>query len=124
MLEKILVLEDDRSNLEILKIMFESENYEVMGIADAALLQKSLNDFRPDLLVMDIDLGDTDGRRLANDLKTSIAYNSLPIVLVTALGYGEIAKIECDADAILAKPLDVDSMVLAVHTLLYNNVLI
>lgn len=124
MLEKILVLENDQSNLDILTIMLEFENYVVKGIDNANLLQKSLKDFQPDLLVMDIDLGNADGRKLCNDLKGDVTFNQIPIILITALNYNEITKIECDADAILAKPFNVDTVILTVYTLLNNNILI
>ncbi|MFC3366184.1 PleD family two-component system response regulator [Pedobacter fastidiosus] len=112
------MLEDDQSNLDILKIMLESENYTVEGIYDANKLKDSLKDFQPDLLVMDIDLGNADGRLLCNELKSDANFKQMPIILITGISHSQIAKIECEADAIIGKPFNVKNVILAVDTLL------
>ena len=44
----------------------------------------TLSNFRPDIVIMDIYLGDSDGRNLCQQLKTSTDFKNIPIILYSA----------------------------------------
>ncbi|MCX2430765.1 MULTISPECIES: response regulator [unclassified Pedobacter] len=118
MIYKILVIDDDQSVLDSLELLLESEGYHVKSINSPTLIADSLMDFTPNLILMDIRLGNEDGRLLCNEMKQNSFTEHIPIILVTGLSFNEISKIDCMADAILGKPYHMQNLLLTINTLL------
>ncbi|UKT64777.1 response regulator [Pedobacter mucosus] len=103
-IKKILAVDDDASVLELIPLIFES--YLVKGISTIENLDKVIGDFKPDIILLDIVMGNIDGRTICNQLKNSLITAHIPVILLTA----SILKpdsIPCKSDAILEKPFDI-----------------
>ena len=61
-MSKILILDDDTSNAEVIQLVLEDQDFEVRSIHKSALLDAAIKNFGPDLVVMDILLDNDDGR--------------------------------------------------------------
>lgn len=101
---KILVLDDNADILEAVSMVLQRKQLDVVTIKDAEELNESLARYKPDLLLMDIALGQYDGRTLCRRLKNSALYHDMAIVLFTAQTYTEESIHNSGADAIIAKP--------------------
>ena len=110
MKNKILIVEDDRAALGMLELLFEEAGYIVLAVESAREINPSLASFEPDILLMDIQLGDGDGRLICDEIKTGNLEKDLPIILITALPYHELSKIESLADAVIGKPHDIRNL--------------
>ena len=105
---KILVVEDEAVVLYTLELILKQHGYEVKGAADGAVALATAETFKPDILLCDINLPDTDGIRLAIGLK-----NTLPHCRIILLS-GEITSADLLEEAkshgyffeVLAKPTD------------------
>jgi two-component system, cell cycle response regulator DivK len=106
MSKKILVVEDQEDNRQILRDLLSSAGYEMSEAGDGQKALTAVSRNRPDLILMDIQLPIMDGyeatRRIKSDPKTS----AIPIIVVTsyALSGDETKAREAGCDAYVTKP--------------------
>lgn len=107
----ILVIDDDKSILEVIRIVLEEADYNV--IIDhtgeyfdnpAALL--------PDLVLLDIQLAGHDGQTICKELKSKEETKDIPVIMISAFTKKNIKEIvkKCDANSYLAKPFDIEEL--------------
>ena len=104
---KILIIDDDKDILEIVKLLLTMHNYSVLGIFDADEILAQINFFEPDLILLDIDLGNYDGRKICKQLKTHKIYKNIPVILVSANDQLKETYAECKACDFITKPFDI-----------------
>jgi DNA-binding response OmpR family regulator len=114
MAKKILVIEDDKDVLDAIVYILENEKYEVIASSDSKIL-KSINDYDPDLLLMDNWLtewkSDANGEQLSRELKSNPATSHIPIIIISAVSnIKEIAEAGL-ADSYLHKPFDINELI-------------
>jgi DNA-binding response OmpR family regulator len=103
---RILVVDNDQSNAEVIQMVLEDQDFEVESICQSDLLNAAVKRFRPDLIVMDILLDHGDGRTLCNLLKSDVQTMDIPILLITAMLESKAREIRNKADALMFKPFD------------------
>ncbi|MCA9427381.1 MAG: sigma-54-dependent Fis family transcriptional regulator, partial [Candidatus Omnitrophica bacterium] len=103
---QILVVDDEANIRKFLKKSLERDGYEVRlaGTGEEALT--SLEDERPDLLVLDVWLPDANGMDLLSDIRRTDP--DLPIIIITAFGEIKMAveAIKAGASDFVVKPFD------------------
>lgn len=105
---KILVVDDDVVNRDILKTRLEAAGYEVAEAANGeegiSLAQK----LPPDLIILDVMMPKVDGLLACRILKTNEKTKGIPIVMLTARSQQleELRGWESGADEYLTKPCD------------------
>jgi DNA-binding response OmpR family regulator len=110
--KKILVVDDDRDIREIIIMILEAEGYHVSGLDKGEAVVTTVQETRPDLLLLDIQLGDRDGRDICRELKQHPATQAIPIMMISANhGRQSLCEKECNADDFLAKPFDITELV-------------
>lgn len=80
----ILVVDDNPTNLELLVELLQMEDYNVVSAVDGATARKMIQQTRPDLILMDIALPDTDGLTLTREIKGDPKTADITIIAVTA----------------------------------------
>lgn len=103
---RILVVENDLSNAEVIELILRQDDHEVISIQQSHLLDRTIEKFIPDLIIMDIILDNQDGRILCNNLKTQTATRHIPIMLITAMIESQAREVKCQADHLMLKPFD------------------
>jgi CheY-like chemotaxis protein len=106
--EQILIVDDNPDNLKLLRFILSSQGYELRGAGDAAEALTILESFRPQLILLDLQLPSMDGLDLTRRLKADPRTHDIPIVAVTAYamkGDEEKAR-EAGCDDYLTKPID------------------
>jgi DNA-binding response OmpR family regulator len=107
----VLVVDDDLDLLEMVSIVLKRHEMNVSCINNGSVLEDSIAETRPDIILMDIYLGDSDGRNLCHSLKTSDQYRNIPVILYSA-GFITSASIENSlADDFLVKPFDISKLI-------------
>lgn len=115
---KVLVVDDDNDLLEMITFVLAKHQLEVYCTDKGSNLQDMLAKTTPDILLMDIYLGDSDGRELCKSLKGSEQHQGLPIILYSA-GFISTSSIqESLADDFVSKPFDVSQLVGKIRSLL------
>lgn len=83
MKKHILLIDDETEILEVLKQVLTLEGYRVTAVTSAAEAKKLATTDRPDLVSTDLQLEDSDGLQLVEQLKTM--YPDLPVILLTGV---------------------------------------
>jgi CheY-like chemotaxis protein len=105
---RVLIVDDNATNLKLASRVLESEGYEVAQAADAEQAQEMLKSAIPDLILMDIALPGMDGLTLTRHLKDDPRLRHVPVVAMTAFamkGDEEKAR-EAGCDGYISKPID------------------
>jgi DNA-binding response OmpR family regulator len=103
--EQVLVVEDDSSIAELLKIVLERQGYIVSIVGTCAAATKALEDTRPALVLLDLMLPDGHGLDLLRWLRNDLG-SALPVVVLTAFRQEEKAlrAFELGAADFISKP--------------------
>jgi two-component system, cell cycle response regulator DivK len=104
----ILVVDDNAANLKLLRMLLVGEAYDVRTAGDAAEALAVLNEFRPRLILMDLQMPGMDGFELTRRLKADPATRGILIVALTAYamkGDEERAR-AAGCDGYVSKPID------------------
>ena len=106
----ILYIEDNPDNRLLVKRILLAEGYLLLEAGDAHEALDVLQRTRPDLILMDINMPDTDGYSLTAQIKARPGFERVPILALTAnVMRGDKEKtLEAGCDGYIQKPIDID----------------
>jgi two-component system cell cycle response regulator DivK len=115
-LAKVLVVEDNPTNMALAVIILESVGHTVLSARDAETGLRLARGELPGLILMDIQLPGMDGLEATTLLKLDDATRAIPVIAVTALVMnGDRERIlAAGCDGYLAKPASYESFLSAV----------
>jgi two-component system cell cycle response regulator DivK len=118
--QKILVVEDNELNLKLFCDLLRAHGFEAEPVRDGREAVARARAFRPDLVVMDIQMPHISGLELIEQLKSDADLRATPIMAVTAYAAkGDEERIrEAGAEGYVSKPISVVRFVEAVRALL------
>ena len=106
--EAILVVDDNPANAILLSYLLTKKGYDVRTAADAVEALEILEEFRPRMIMMDVQLPGMDGLELTKRLKANRRTGEIIIIALTAYamkGDEERAR-EAGCDGYVSKPID------------------
>ena len=107
----ILIVDDDRDSTHLLKILLEKTGgYVVHEENDAVKAHQSAQNFRPDLILLDIMMPWKDGGDVARQIDADPQLQRTPIIFLTALGDAR-AGLRIQGHPVLAKPINVPELI-------------
>ena len=106
MTKRILVVEDQEDNRQILRDLLTNAGYEMLVAEDGVQALEQAEKHRPDLILMDIQLPVLDGYEATRRLKANPELKAIPIIVITsyALSGDEEKARAAGCDAYVAKP--------------------
>jgi DNA-binding response OmpR family regulator len=107
---KILIVDDDKDILEVVKLLLNSKDHDVQTIFDPQNLAEKITSFNPDLILLDVNIGQHDGREICKVLKSDILIKHIPVILFSAMPGLQHTYPECEATGFIAKPFDVHEL--------------
>lgn len=118
--QRILVVDDDKSIVKVVRSYLEQAGYEVRIAYDGATALHSLRSEKPDLLVLDLMLPDRDGWEITRLIRADAAMGAIPIIMLTARveDADKIVGLELGADDYITKPFNAREIVARVRALL------
>jgi two-component system, OmpR family, response regulator RpaA len=122
-LSRILVIDDDQSISELVKVNLELLGHQVStapdGIKGLALAQQN----RPDLIVLDVMMPDLDGFTVCQRLRQNPQTRPIPVLMLTALGMtkDKVTGFDSGADDYLVKPFEIPELQVRVRALLRRS---
>lgn len=114
--KKILIIDDDTSILEVIKIILEDKGYTTIALSSAAHIQNVIEKNEPDLILLDIWISGHNGSDIVKTLKKNTRFKSIPVILISANNDTQKIAQEAGADGFIAKPFDIDYLSEVVKT--------
>lgn len=105
---QILVVDDNPTNLKLLRVLLTANGYEVRTAVDGEEAVGVLERFRPRLILMDIQMPGVDGLTLTRQLKSNPATRDITVIAITAYAMkgDEERMLAAGCDGYIAKPID------------------
>ena len=117
---RILVVDDNPANLEILETRLARQGYEVITAKDGDEALAVARAQTPDLVLLDIMMPGKDGIQVCRELKADARLPFMPIILVTAKAdpVDIVAGLDAGGDEYITKPVDHAALVARVRSIL------
>ncbi|MEO5562496.1 MAG: response regulator [Chitinophagaceae bacterium] len=108
---EVLIVDDDVDLLEMVSLVLRRHAMTVTCLVNGSGVLESIQTKKPDIILMDIYLGDSDGRDLCRTIKSTKEFQDIPVILYSA-GNIPAASIETSgANDFITKPFDISVLV-------------
>jgi DNA-binding response OmpR family regulator len=107
-MEKILIVEDEERTLALYERRLKKKGYQVVPLADGRETLEKVKEEEPDLVVLDVKMGDVDGLQLLREIKGH--RKSLPVILNSAYSIYKWDFKSWIADAYIVKSSNLDEL--------------
>jgi len=105
---RVLVVEDNPANLELIGDWLESEEFQVTTATTLDEAYDALERTRPDIVLIDVQLGPEDGLEVVGRVRSSLQLRHIPVIAVTAhamvTDHERVLRAGCDA--CVSKPIN------------------
>ncbi len=103
---RILIVDDDEHTRTLLRDFCEQSSFTASVAPDGEQIVQKLEQFRPDLVLLDLVLPKKDGFAVLKEIRDQSEWTELPVVILTAVGDmdGKIRGMELGADDFITKP--------------------
>lgn len=117
---RILIVDDNATNVKILQARLASEGYEVVSAADGEEGLAAARQLDPDLILLDVMMPKLGGIEVCRRLRADPDFPFTPIIMVTAMSDLKdiVAGLEAGADEYLTKPVDHAALAARVRSML------
>lgn len=117
---RILVVDDNETNRDILVTRLEAHGYQTLQAADGEAALRGVTQHHPDVVLLDVMMPNLDGLEACRRLKSDRAVAFTPVILVTAKAATQdiVAGLDAGADEYLTKPIDQAALVARVRSAL------
>jgi DNA-binding response OmpR family regulator len=112
----ILVIDDDPVMLHYLKIMLGKKKYEATFLSYND--ESVVNSIDPDLILMDMWLGEADGKEVCKSLKENPGTSHIPLVMMSSSKEAAKKCLDAGADQFILKPFDIETLLQQITVLL------
>jgi DNA-binding response OmpR family regulator len=105
--QEILIIDDDKAILEVMKLILQEKGYSVITISDSYLAEDYIHQHLPQMIFVDFWMAGLNGKKIVTQLKSNDDSKAIPVIMISA--NHEVKKIanEINADDFLAKPFDI-----------------
>lgn len=120
---KILVVDDDQDIQEMLSYNLRKEGYAVKSADNGRMAIEVAEEFRPDLIILDVMMPEMDGIETCRELRANPDLEQSIIAFLTARGedYSQIAGFDAGADDYIAKPVKPRVLISRVQALMRRH---
>lgn len=117
-MRRVLAVDDNRDILDVIELILEDSGFEVETLTTGHGLFEKIKEINPDIILLDIMLGDLDGRELCEQVKMRPETSMIPVILISAshnMADSVAQKQKGAPNAFIAKPFDINDLIGAVE---------
>ena len=117
---KILIVDDEPFNLDLLEQELEEQNYTIERANDGAEALEKVSSFLPDLILLDYMMPKMNGLEVLKRLREDAQYKRIPVILLTAKATQEdkVRGLDAGADDYVIKPFDAFELLARVRAMM------
>src|ERR1700687_1279267 len=117
---RVLIVDDERRNAELLKVMLTPEGYQFLTASNGAEALDLLANQQPDIILLDVMMPGMDGYQVVGKIKENPATRNIPVIMLTALDdrNSKMLGLNAGAEDFLTKPVDRAELCVRVRNLL------
>jgi two-component system, cell cycle response regulator DivK len=106
---RILLVEDNYDNFEMVRFLLERADYAVVGARNGREAVTAAREHKPDVILMDLSLPEMDGWEAAREIKNDPTIAGIPLIALTAhtLPGDRQKAMEAGFDNYISKPINV-----------------
>jgi len=124
MKEKILVIDDSPTVLEIMRDALTNNNFEVITADNGKDALQKVESITPDLILLDIVLPDLDGWQICEKLKKNKKTQDIPVIMMTGAMTGtdhQLKSFDIGIDDFVIKPVNTDILVARIKAIMNRS---
>lgn len=121
MTKKLLLVDDEKDVVAVLKAALEPKGYEVLEAYDGLEALRKIEEHKPDLIILDILIPKLDGGAVNTKLKADPKTADIPVIIITGKGNSkELSKLkeELKVSEYLEKPFKVAFLIKRIQEIL------
>ncbi len=119
-MSKLLIVDDSDALLEVMTNILERNGYVVRTLSRAKDVYKAIDEFKPDLLILDIFLAGEDGREICKELRKKAETKDLCVLVFSASPKNLENYQEYDANDVIEKPFDISLLMEKIEKVLQS----
>ncbi|MBL0057656.1 MAG: response regulator transcription factor [Elusimicrobia bacterium] len=118
--KRIMVVDDDKDIRRLVESILGKEGFVTVGAESGSDALKKIQNSKPDLIILDLQLPDKDGFEICKILRADPATRTIPVVFLTVqnLDSYKIAGLEIGADDYITKPFNQTELVARIKAVL------
>ena len=118
--DKILIIEDDRSIVNLLRTVMKANNYDVLAAPDGSESLTLISSHCPDIIILDLNLPDMDGMEVLRNLRS---WSSIPVLVLSARTHerDKVEALDLGADDYITKPFGVSELLARIRSALRHR---
>ncbi|UOD34138.1 response regulator [Deferribacteraceae bacterium V6Fe1] len=120
MSSKVLIIEDEEDLREILKFNLEREGFQVEAVQDANYGLMILEEFIPDIILLDLMLPGLKGQQFLKLIKSNSMFRLIPVIIVSAKNSESdiVGALESGAEDFITKPFSIKILMAKIKVIL------
>jgi two-component system, OmpR family, alkaline phosphatase synthesis response regulator PhoP len=120
---RVLIAEDDPQSAELLEAYLSGTGYEIKTAADGQEALQKVQDWRPDLILLDVMMPRISGFQVCKQVRADPKTRTIAILMITALDQpSDVDRaVEAGTDDFLTKPINKNQLLLLVRSLLKSR---
>lgn len=117
---KILLVDDEPGIISVLEILFIESGYQIKSASNGLGALKEVQEYKPDLIILDVELPDFDGFEVCRRLKKDPETENIPILMLTVREKQEDKQrgFDIEIDDYLTKPFNNEELIARVNAVL------
>ena len=117
-MKKLLIVDDEEDILMVLKSYLSAKGYDVKTTLTCEHALEVFYIFKPDLVLLDVNVGKSDGRVMCKMIKAQAAYQHVPVILMSADLNNLLSYSDYGAISIMEKPFNLPLVLATIRSLL------
>jgi len=119
--KRILVIDDEDDVRETVDLLLSRAGFDVESFSTAKDIFKTIEEFNPDVILLDVVLGELDGRDICKAIKSDSSTNHIPVLMLSGIPDVYNAITDVGANDVISKPFDEATLLNRINRQLLNS---
>lgn len=120
-MQRILIIDDDEDTLYLLKDLLETNGFSTATLSRGMTAFKMVETFRPELILLDINLTELDGRDICLEVKNGHRTKNIRIILISGIVTSKTEYEQYGCDDFIEKPIRPKELLKKINLVLRNG---